>query len=280
MSLTLRLHRDLMAARGWLEKVFPQDVEIDRRQMVQGAGLLPKPAGVREEDAADCPVPGRWFTPQKAQNRTLLYLHGGAYVYGGVQTHQGLIGRLALACRARALGIDYRLAPEFPFPAALEDAVDTVRWLYENGVSPQSLVILGDSAGGGLTTATMVRLRELGVPQPAAGVLLCPWADLVAGEHNDPAVWYASGEAMDHPLISPVYADLTGLPPLLIHGATEDVDFPDAQKLARNAERDGVTAAFDVYEGCFHVWHVFGATLPQARKAIHEIGLFVQEKTS
>jgi acetyl esterase/lipase len=227
----------------------------------------------------------------------IYYLHGGGYTMGSISTHRELISRLSRAARARAFAIDYRLAPEDPFPAAVEDSTSAYRWLISSGVDPARLAIAGDSAGGGLTLATLVALRDKGDPLPAAAVCLSPWVDLeglgesmTARDEVDPMVHRDSllvaakaylGHADPHtPLAAPLYADLRGLPPLLIQVGTAETLFDDATRLAERARAAGVEVVVEPWDEMFHVWQFCASLLPEGQQAIDRIGEFVRKHTA
>jgi acetyl esterase/lipase len=240
-------------------------------------------------------VPAEWITAAgAADDRVILYLHGGAYNMGSCNTHRELVTRLSIASGASVLLLDYRLAPEHPFPAAVEDSVAAYQWLLRTGIMPYNIVIAGDSAGGGLTISTLLYLRDHGLPLPSAGICLSPWADLdFTGEsiHTkakaDPwlsanwlkpmAAHYIGQHGPCHPLISPVYADLHHLPPLLIHVGEDEILLSDAVRLASQARNAGVLVSLDIWQKMWHVWHSFAQHLPEGRRAIDEIGRFIQE---
>lgn len=243
-------------------------------------------------------TPGEWIsTPETSADRIVLYLHGGGYVIGSIDSHREMISRIARSAAARALAIDYRLAPEHPFPAAVEDATKAYRWLLKQGVSPKNIVISGDSAGGGLTIATLLALRDAGDPLPAAAACISPWTDLeITGESMitkaavDPMIRpedakggaerYHGATDPSHPLISPINADLSGLPPLLIQVGTSEVLLSDSTRLAERAKAAGVDVTIEEWDEMIHVWHFFAFMLPEAHQAIQRIGEFVREKTS
>ena len=234
--------------------------------------------------------------PATAQpGRMVLYLHGGGYVIGSPRSHRHLAAAIASAAAASALLLDYRLAPEHPFPAALDDAVAAYRWLLDHGVAPGGIVIAGDSAGGGLTVATLVALRDAGLPRPAAGVCISPWVDLTcsapsyaAKAATDPivdgqsvarmAAAYVGAADRRTPLASPLFADLAGLPPLLIHVGSEEVLLDDSTALADRAAKAGVEATLDVWPEMVHVWHWFLPMLDEAQAAIDRIGIFARAR--
>jgi monoterpene epsilon-lactone hydrolase len=221
-------------------------------------------------------------------------LHGGGYTIGSVKTHRELISRVSRAADARVLAIDYRLAPEHPFPAAVEDATAAYRWLLEGGVDPTRIVIAGDSAGGGLTLAALVALRDAGNPLPAAGVCLSPWVDLEGvGEsmttraEADPIVQreglledakaYLGDADPRTPLAAPLYADLTGLPSLLIQVGTAETLLDDSTRLAERARSAGVDVVLEPWEDMIHVWHFFASMLPEGQQAVDRVGEFIRE---
>jgi len=242
-------------------------------------------------------IPAEWITtPGAVEDRILYYLHGGGYMVGSIDTHREMISRLSRATGARALAIDYRLAPENPFPAAVEDSTGAYRWLLSMGVDPARLVIAGESAGGGLTVATLVALRDAGDPLPAAAVCLSPWVDLEAlGEsvftraEMDPGVQREAllqmakaylGDAHPRtPLAAPLYADLRGLPPLLIQVGTAEVLLDDSTRLAERARSAGVDVALEPWDEMIHMWQLFAAMLPEGQQAIDRIGEFIRKHT-
>lgn len=239
-----------------------------------------------------------WVRPPGASEaRTLLYLHGGGYVIGSVETHVGLIDRLGRAAGCRALGLDYRLGPEHPFPGAVDDVVAAYRWLLAQGADPAQTVIAGDSAGGGLTVASLIALRDAGTPLPAAGVCLSPWADLEGSGDSmqsradaDPMVardgllsmarLYLGSESARHPLASPIYADLRGLPPLLIQVGDAETLLDDATRLADRTRAAGGEVELEVWPEMVHVFQAFAPMIPEGREAIERIGAFILARAS
>jgi monoterpene epsilon-lactone hydrolase len=273
-----------------------QTFEEMRATFEQETTFFQLPADVRCQAVDAGGVPGEWITtPEATAERVILYLHGGGYTIGSVNTHRELISRLSRAAGARAFAINYRLAPEHPFPAAVEDARAAYRWLLENGVEPARIVIAGDSAGGGLTVAALVALRDAGDPLPAAGVCLSPWVDLegigesmTAKAEVDPLIErkgllemakaYLGDANARTPLAAPMYADLTGLPPLLIHVGTAETLLDDSIRLAERARCDGVDVALEPWEDMIHVWHIFASVLPEGQQAVDRVGEFIRQR--
>jgi epsilon-lactone hydrolase len=224
----------------------------------------------------------------------LLYLHGGGYVACSPGTHRELVARIAVASGARCHSLDYRLAPEHPFPSALEDALAAYRELLGRGIPSDRLLIGGDSAGGGLSVATLLSLRQEGEPLPAGAVLLSPWVDLNGAEGYEGenlnycylvpealelyADCYLQERDADDPLASPVHADLSGLPPLLVQTGSAEGIHTQILTLARRAEDAGVEVTLQVGEGMFHAWQAFARFLPEARSAIDGVGEFVRAR--
>jgi len=241
--------------------------------------------------------PAAWIAPANPSQGVILYFHGGGYVLGSAYGHRDMLGRLAAATGIRCLAVDYRLAPEHPFPAALEDALTAWRWLlHEEGLSAGEIFVAGDSAGGGLALAMLLRLRDAGEQAPAGAVLFAPWVDLtLSGDsiqdngHRDPILTadfladcarrYASATPLTHPLLSPLFADLHGLPPLMIHVGTEEILLDDARRLANAATAAGVVVHLHVWPGMFHVFPLL-PLLPESRQALEEVATFVKAHSS
>jgi acetyl esterase/lipase len=247
-------------------------------------------------------VPAEWFVPKTlgiagspSGDVTLLYFHGGAYIFGSLKSHGELIARLALASPARTIAPEYRLAPEHPFPAAIDDAVAVYRALLASGTDPKRLVVAGDSAGGGLTMSLLLRLRDAGEPLPAGAALICPWVDLTAKggslTENAPFDWadeetahrwiatYLNGHDRRDPLVSPVFADLTGLPPLLVQVGGAELLHDQARMLAERAKEANVDARFVVEPDMVHDWHSFAGVFAHCARAIDDVGAFVRSVT-
>jgi monoterpene epsilon-lactone hydrolase len=278
--------------------VMPPELDpvMMRANMESMTGLLPLPPDVVAEPTSVNDVPAEWVsTPDVDAAHVVLYLHGGAYVLGSVNTHRDLAGRLSRASGARVLNVDYRLAPEHPHPAAVDDATAAYRWLLDAGHEPGGLAVAGDSAGGGLTIATLVALRDAGLPMPAAGVCLSPWVDLEGtGEsmetraHLDPMVQkdhlvrmaklYLAAHHPRTPLAAPLYADLSGLPPLLIQVGTAETLLDDATRIAERARKAGVEVTLEVWDDMIHVFQAFAPMLAEGQQAIEGIGEYLRAR--
>ena len=273
-------------------------VEEARAGFEQVTSMFPVDADIEREVVSAGGVKAEWVSaPDADAGRAVLYLHGGGYVIGSINTHRSLAARLSRACKARVLVIDYRLAPEHPHPAAVEDSVAAYRWMLAQGLKPARIAVAGDSAGGGLTVATLVAIRDAKLPLPGAGACLSPWVDLEGiGESmttkadDDPIVQkagllqmaaaYLGGKAPRTPLAAPLYADLSGLPPLLIQVGTAETLLDDASRLAERARKAGVTVSYEPWERMIHVWHLFAPMLDEGQQAIDRIGEFVRKQAA
>jgi acetyl esterase/lipase len=233
-------------------------------------------------------------TPASRPDRQILYLHGGGYVTGSASLYRHILWRFATEAAARVVAIDYRLAPEHPFPAALDDAVAAWRALIADGADPGRTVIMGDSAGGGLTFALALRLRDIGAPLPAALVAMSPWTDLSvtgrsvhANADADPmlnagdipafARLYLAGSDPQNPYASPLYGDPAGLPPSLIQVGSDEILRDDAVRMAERLRAGGCAVELEVWRRMPHVWQAFASVIPEARRAIAHIGAFVRQ---
>ena len=257
---------------------------------------------------ADCYVPvscervcaggvdGEWIsTSGTPQDKAILYFHGGGFRLGSVASHRDLIARIAGASGCRVLAINYCLAPERRFPAALDDALAAYDWMLEQGLKPENIAFAGDSAGGNLVLATMLRLRERGLPLPVAGVLMSPWTDLAAAGasyvsradadpiHARPMILALAknylgpdGDPRD-PLASPLYADLAGLSPLLIQVGDRETVLDDSTMFTDKARAAGVDVELQVWDGMIHVFQMFGAELAEARQSVDSIAGFLRQ---
>jgi acetyl esterase/lipase len=283
---------DMIRARPRVEN---PSIDEMRSGMDLMSANLPLADGVRAEAVDAGGVPGEWLTPEDAGGGTLLFLHGGGYVIGSIASHRSWVSRVAKASGARTLLIDYRLAPEHPFPAAVDDATAAYRWLLAQGTEPARLAIAGDSAGGGLTAATLLSLRDAGDRLPAAAALVSPWLDLACEGDSmtskaeaDPIIsrqllldWgahYLNGADACNPLASPLYADHAGLPPLLIQVGTAEVLLDDSTRFAERAKTAGVDVTVEPWEDMLHVWHLFYFMLPEGQQAIERVGAWLGQR--
>jgi acetyl esterase/lipase len=240
-------------------------------------------------------IPAESLTPAEVkEDQLIIYLHGGAYNLGSCDSHRSLASFIAQITRIPLILLEYRLAPEHPFPAAIEDVASAYQWLLKNDITAKKIAFVGDSAGGGLAVATAVFLKDKGVELPGAIVCLSPWTDL---EHTGESIVtrakkeallkldelkkyahdYAPSRNYCNPLVSPIYADLSGLPPMLIHVGENEILFDDSTRLAEKAHENGVKVTLEVGRGLWHVWHYFANYMPEAKRAIVKISEFLQE---
>ena len=257
---------------------------------------VPVSPNLKIEAASAGGVPGLWIdAPEVRQDRVLLYLHGGGYVAGSANGYRSLVGELGRATKARALAIDYRLAPEHPFPAAVDDAVAAYKSLLDRGVSAKSVVFAGNSAGGGLVVTVMMAVRDSGLPLPAAGLSISPWLDLECSgasmktkAASDLALTrdellhagrsYRGATAGDGRggQLAPLNANLSGLAPLLVQVGSAEILLDDATRLAARAGAADVSTRLEIWPNMPHVWHLFGFMLSEGRDAIQSAGTFLQ----
>ena len=287
---------DLLANRNRPENPTVEESRAGFEKMARAVGG-DTPADVRRVDVGGVPAELVSAGVRASADSATLYLHGGGYVIGSPATHRELARRLSVASGGQVLTIDYRLAPEDPFPAPVEDAVSAYRWLLDEGYAPGKLSVAGDSAGGGLTVAVLVSIREQGLPMPACGVCLSPWVDMegigdsmTGRADRDPMVQreglvnmantYLGGADPRTPLAAPMYADLDGLPPLLIQVGESETLYDDATRLAQRAIAAGVETAFEPWPDMIHVWHLFAPILDEGQQAIERMGKFIQDKTA
>ena len=280
----------LRASRRQLEKR-----SVAEQRVHWEATSMPSPlfARVHIEDVSGSPIPANWCVPKSSSESApvILFLHGGAFGFGSMKTHGELVTRLALASAARVFFPLYRLAPEHPFPAALDDTLAAYKYLL-GSIDPSRLVVMGDSAGGGLTLSLMYRLKDLGLPLPAGIGLVCPWLDLSdAGENLPPTDWvsgewghgfmkaYLSGHDPADPHASPFLGDLSGLPPMLVQARSRELLFRQIALFVEKAEESGADITFEVGEGMVHDWHLLAGAYPEAQRAIESLARFVRQKT-
>jgi len=256
-----------------------------------------EPAGVTYESAVAGGVPVEWAIPEGgASDRVLMYLHGGGYTVGSIVSHRKLAGHLASASGCRALSVEYRLAPENPFPAGLEDAVGAFQWLVGEGFEAGRIGIGGDSAGGGLALATALALRERGLPAPGGLVLLSPWTDLastgeslttnvgrdlllrsIEADAPGPQV-YAGDHDVTNPLISPLYAEFTNFPPFIVHVGDAELLLDDSTRLAERASAAGCDVTIEVWPEMQHVFQIAAGNVPESDSSVAKLGAWLADR--
>lgn len=273
---------------------FEPPVEAMRKSMEKLA--FPAADDIRSEKVSVTGIEGEWVrAPASRSERAILYLHGGGYVIGSCNTHRALAGEIARESEASVLLINYRMGPEHPFPAAVDDSVVAFEWLLNNGYKGTDIALAGDSAGGGLALATLVASRDRGLEIPASGVAISPWADLTCSNEayqskaaDDPMVtphglrrmaglYLGEGNA-EHPYASPNLAELAGLPPLLLHVGSDEILLDDAVAFEKKARAAGVDCELEVWDDMIHVWHAFHPILDEGKAGIQRIGEFLVSK--
>jgi len=267
----------------------------ERRQRLDALGqayALAPDVSVTPVDANG--VPAEWTsTPTADVSRVILFLHGGGYVSGSIASHRHLVAEAGRAAGARTLALDYRRAPEHPFPAAVDDAMAGYRFLLSTGVAPSRICIAGDSAGGGMTLASLVTIRDAGLTLPGCAWCISPWVDLecigasmASKSAADPMIqrdylreiggMYLNGADPRSPLAAPLHAELAGLPPMLIQVGTAETLLDDAVRLAGRAAEADVRVTLETWPGMIHVWHLFHPQLAEGRRAIAAAGRFIR----
>jgi acetyl esterase/lipase len=270
----------------------------EMRAGMNAFGELPTvPDGVTWEDVDAAGVPAIWAIPtDEAPGRAVLYVHGGGYVMGSATLYKRFTGHLANAAGCRVLNVDYRLAPEHPHPAPVDDAVAAYRWLLEQGYEPGHIAVSGDSAGGGLTMAALLRIRDDGLPRPAAGVPISPWIDLegtgasmtgnadadllvgLEGLLGMAAMFLGEHGDSKDPYAAPLYAELHDLPPLLIQVGEDETLLDDSTRLAERAEFAGTEVTLEIFPEMQHVFQTAAGTMPEATEAVAKIGEFLRPR--
>ena len=266
-----------------------------RQRLEKSAGKFAKlPPGIEVSPVAIESISAEWVRSSQATNdRAILYFHGGGYVMSSSRVHRRFVAKFVEGSGIGALVFDYRLAPEHPFPAALDDSVAVYTWLLSQGFSHSRIAFVGDSAGGGLCLATLLALRDRGIHLPAAAVVLSPWTDLKCTgksyHRKDPLApegswtvyskYYTGDNDPAHPLISPLYGDLTGLPPLLIYVGEDESMLDDSTQFAEKARNAGVNVRLQIGKGMVHCYPAFSPLFPEARGAMDDICAFLRNFT-
>jgi acetyl esterase/lipase len=264
-------------------------LEEIRAEAEQAAGSTDVP-GVTYEEVNAGGARALWVVPSdSASDRVIEYLHGGGYMIGSARAHATFTAHLARATGCRALSVDYRLAPEHPFPAQLEDSLTVYHWLLDRGFSPAHIAVAGDSAGGALTLSTILKVRDTGVTLPACGVALSPWSDMAGTAESfsrnaevDPGAFtpnvfkrfaeaFLQGHEPSDPYASPLYADFTGMPPLYIQAGADEMLLDDSTRVAGKAKEAGVDITIDIFPEMYHVFQLAAGTMPEADDAVTKI---------
>jgi epsilon-lactone hydrolase len=283
--------RAVIAGRPRATEIAQMRRDIDQRgksfDLPEGATVQPVDAnGVRAEWTS---------TPEADRSSAILYLHGGGYVIGSLDSHRHVAAEVGKASGARTLAVDYRLAPEYPFPAPIEDTLAAYRYLLDSGIKPGRIALAGDSAGGGLVVGALLAIRDAGLPLPGCGWCISPWVDMQALGHSfvdraetDPTVqkatilmmaqWYLGSADPRHPHAAPIYGELRGLPPLLIQVGAAETLLDDAMALARRAGVADVMVDLQIWPEMIHVWHLYFPVLQAGRRAIAAGGAFVRNR--
>ena len=276
----------------------PPDLATTRAGFEAGYSSMPVPDGVSFAPVDAGGVSAEWVTPPEVEgNRTILYLHGGGYVVGSLNTHRHVVSRLAQGAKARLLNVDYRLAPESPFPAALDDAMAAWQWHLANGGEAAHTAISGDSAGGGLTIALCMKLRDEGMALPACAAPISPWTDLtfsgdsmIERAERDPmlagadalsgmVMAYAQSTDATDPYVSPVFGTFDDLPPMMIQVGTEEVLYDDSTRVVKAIENANGSVEFRPWQDMMHVWHLLAGVAPEAEEGIAELAAYIAERT-
>ena len=292
VSATRSVGGELLAriARHWatFAVVNPADLQ-ELRVAYEGLhGQFEPPPGISVRSVNAGGVPGLLLTPQPGEPATLLYLHGGGHIAGSAFGYRPLAGALAEQSGTGVVVPDYRLAPEHPFPAALQDAVRAYRWLLDRGAT--EVTVAGDSSGCSLVMSFLLSVKQQGLARPAGAILFCPWVDMLAAGRDRPpsdldeirraaSGLYLAGHPADDPLVSPLSADLAGLPPMLIQAATGDPLLDEARELTDHAQDCGVAARFELFPVDTHDFHIFWSFLPEAAQALQQAGRFARDTT-
>jgi acetyl esterase/lipase len=282
--------------RSQRAEMAPPTLEEMRANSGMMGAMTGEPEGVTFTEVDAGGVPAIWAVPaQGADDRVLEYLHGGGYVLGSAETHKRLAGHLANAIGCRVLDVDYRLAPENPHPGPVEDSVKAYRWLLDQGYRPEHIAISGDSAGGGLTLATVLKLSSDDLPQPAAAVPLSPWADMeglgetmqtnadhdvlltLDGLKGMADMFVAGGDTRD-PLAAPIYGDYRGVCPLYIQVGADEMLLDDARRVAAKARADGVEVQVDEFPEMQHVFQMAVGNMPEADDAVARVGAYLRPR--
>jgi monoterpene epsilon-lactone hydrolase len=281
-------------------KSYADNLEVVRIEQDKALSRIRPPKNVQFETIAFENFTAEWTkktndTSFKYSDKVILYLHGGGYAVGSAASHRGLVGKIVADSSIKALSVNYRLAPEFPFPAGLDDSLIVYKWLIENGYKPKDIIIMGDSAGGGLALSTLLKIKSENLEQPLAAVVISPWTDLtlsgdtiVTHQEKEPllladqaskwAKWYYSSLDPKDPFISPLFGNYEGIAPILVHVGTDEILLSDSLRLISSAKKFGADIQVEIWEGMMHVFHFGWPYMPEARQAIIKITSFLESK--
>ncbi len=294
--LSIRARAARVLVRSGVKSLRTLPIDQRRAHIERLAGRFKPPKGTVVTPFEAPGLSGEWVgVPASSVRRVILYVHGGAFCLGSPASHRKLVAQICAEGRARALSLAYRLAPENPFPAALEDAAAAYRRLREGGIAPERIALAGDSAGANIVLAALITLRDAGEPLPAAVVCISPPTDLTGASESlasrarlDPLVSleamiplmraYMGSAQPSNPLVSPLLADLRGLPPLLIQVGSREILHDDSLRFALKAREANVDVTLEVGQELWHVWHAAAPYVPEARSAIASIGRFLRER--
>jgi acetyl esterase/lipase len=281
--------------KGYVAKAAPG---LEQRKMLDSVSKLNIPAELIKVEPVILggeagAVKAAWVRHGKAsREKVIIHFHGGGYTSGSIESHKSLAFEISKESQASVLLPEYRLAPEYPFPAALDDAVTVYKAILEQGIKPGNIIISGDSAGGGLALATVLSLRKSRIPLPSGIICLSPWTDLtcsggtyISKLEADPflvpevlvksSALYCGKNKSSNPFISPLFSDMHDFPPMLIHVGSEEILLDDSLRLAKEAKKAGVKVTIKVWPGMWHVWHIFG--VPESSEALKAIGKFARK---
>lgn len=297
--MATKAFHELVATLRSVQRVGNPTVAEMREGWEKFAGQFPPAKDLRFEPVDAGGVSAEWSrAPGIDESRVVLFFHGGGYNMGSIASYRDFTGRISRASAARVLSVGYRLAPEFPFPSAVDDAVAAYRWLRRQGAPADRIILAGDSAGGGLVLSALVALRDAGDALPAAAMCVSPSTDLAKEGQSmrtkadvDPVVRYDTSMAhalryvgekgdLKHPLASPLYADLHGLPPLLILVGTNETLLDDSTRIADKARTAGVDVELEIWDDMIHIWPFFAAILPEGQQAIERMGRFARARVA
>lgn len=296
MSIAAYLLRVMMWISRFFLRISGHHIHRLRKNYLRSAILFKFPKEIEEQELViNTHLKALSFTPPKSSGGAILFFHGGGYCIGSPQTHRSLTAKFSSDTGHYTLSPDYRLAPEHPFPAAVQDALAAYEYLLSSGYAPSQISVGGDSAGGGLTMALLLTLKEKGMPLPASAFLISPWLDLsfsgpsiffnekkedllLLAETMKWAHYYAGEHKRTDPIISPLFGDLAGMPPILLQVGDREAILSDSTRLHERLQQQKSSSVLQIYPGMFHDWQMFWNYMPEAKKAVEDISQFISEK--